>query len=91
MNERSIGQIRLSVRSGRAVRPVGRRSEVAAKRRAREAAGGAGGESRRGRRKAAGESGERGARGGEVRGAAKPRPDPSRPVAEDGGGAKLPR
>ena len=28
---------------------------------------------------------ERGARGGEVRGAAKPRPDPSRPVAEDGG------
>lgn len=78
-------------RSGQAVRPAGRRSEVAAEPRANEAAGGAGGESRRGRREAAGESGERGARGGGGRGATKPRPEPRRPDAEDGGGTKLPR
>ena len=78
-------------RSGQAVRPAGRRSEVAAKPRARVAAGGAGGESRRGRREAAGESGERGARDGGGRGAAKPRPEPRRPDAVDGGGTNLPR
>ena len=91
MNRNQIGQIRLSVRSGRAVRPGGRRSEVAAKRRAREAAGGRGGRERQRSPRSGGRGRDRGARGGEVRGAAKPRPDPSRPDAEDGGGANLPR